>query len=211
MKSDLQISDDSALRHNDQPTQLVNYGNSGVQIANSGTVNVILGSHNAYVCNTATPLCTEYYNLFVVGGEKFEGDRIGGEFTISKANVLVTEYTDSNIKQKFYNLRDNSVVSQILRLPSLFMDENADFKRSHPCQKALLGRVTNLEIKPNSIGISFSGNQLVFQQNITDLSQALGLFANPGRSELNKTHWAIKRVNLVDVLMHAGLIDARDI
>jgi hypothetical protein len=133
----------------------------------------------------------EYYNLFVVGGEKFDKD--SGSFTVAKDRALVTGI-EPDVKQCFFNLRDDSVAERILSLPSLFMSENKDFMRSRPGQKALLGRVTDLAIEPNNIRISFEADIRIFQQSITDISQNLGILGNPGCSELNNTHWTIKRV-----------------
>jgi hypothetical protein len=72
-------------------------------------------------------LSREYYNLFVIGAEKFDK----GVFQIDKNHSLV-EYIDPKVKKKFFNIRDNAVVEEILTLPSLFMAENADYGRDRP-------------------------------------------------------------------------------
>ena len=111
-----------------------------------------------------------FYNLFIIGGEKFGS----GNFTIAKDRALVTGI-EPDVKKQFFSLRDDSVVEQILSLPSLFMSENVDFMRSRPGQKALLGRVTDLTIEPNDIKISFEADMQIFQQSITDISHSLGI------------------------------------
>ena len=144
----------------------------------------------------------EFYNLFVIGGENFNS----GSFTISKVKVFSTEYIEPGIKKQFSKMRDDSVVEQILSLPSLFMNENTDYMKSRPGQKALFGRVTDLTIEPNDIRISFHAETQIFQQNVTDISQSLGVISNPGYSELNHTHWTIKRIDLMKVLAETGLM-----
>jgi hypothetical protein len=147
-------------------------------------------------------LSREYYNLFVIGGEKFDS----GSFTIPKERALVIGI-EPDVKQRFFfDLRNDSVVEQILSLPSLFMSENADFMRSRPGQKALLGRMTDLAIEPNDIRVSFEADIQIFQQSITDISQYLGILGNPGCSELNNTHWTIKQIDLVKILTETGLL-----
>jgi hypothetical protein len=144
----------------------------------------------------------EYYNLFVIGTEKFDGD----SFTVAKTSSLVSAI-EPDVKDKFFNIRDDSVVEQILTLPSLFMSENVDFMRSRPGQKALLGRVTELSIERNDIRLSFEADVKIFQQSITDISHSLGILGNPGCSELNNTHWTIKQVDLIGVLTENGLLN----
>ena len=56
----------------------IHAGDNGVQIANQGTVNLFLGGSNA--------LSTEYYSLFVIGGESFND----GYFLIEKDRALTT-------------------------------------------------------------------------------------------------------------------------
>ena len=150
---------------------------------------------------SGTAINREFYNLFVIGGEKFDK----GSFTIPKTKALV-ESIEPAVKHQFFNLRDDSVVERLLTLPSLFMSENADFMRSRPGQKALLGRITDLKIEPNDIWISFEVDAKIFQQKITDLTRNLGILDNPGCSELNNTHWTIKQVDLIEVLTDAGLL-----
>ena len=148
----------------------------------------------------------EFYNLFVIGGKNFDS----GSFTISKAKVFLTEYIEPDIKKQFNKLRDDGVVTRILSLPSLFMNENTDYMKSRPGQKALFGRVTDLTIEPNDIRISFEAETQIFQQSITDISHNLGIIGNPGCSELNHTHWTIKRIDLIKVLTETGLMIFRE-
>jgi hypothetical protein len=147
------------------------------------------------------PFDREFYNLFVIGGEKFES----GSFTVSKERALVA-CIEQDVKIRFFNLRDDSVVERILSLPSLFMSENVDYMRSQPGQKALLGRVTDLEIGTNAIKISYEASARILQQRVTDISHSLGMLGNPGSSELNDTHWTIKQIDLVKVLTDTGLL-----
>ena len=143
----------------------------------------------------------DYYNLFVIGGDKFNG----GSFTISKTRALTTSI-EPDVKKQFFNLRNDRVVERIMSLPSLFMNENIDFMRARPGQKVFFGRVTDLIIEPNDIRISFEADIQIFQQSITDISHRVGIIGNPGCSELNNTHWTIKRADLMKLLTEAGLL-----
>jgi len=145
----------------------------------------------------------DYYNLFVVSSAKF--DNSNGSFVISNKKALV-ESIEPQVKKQFFDLRDDSVLERILSLPSLFMNENVDYKRSRPGQKALFGRVTDIEFAGKDIRISFEGSTLIFLQSVTDISHNLGIIGNPGCSELNNTHWTIKQIDLIKVLTDAGLL-----
>ncbi len=147
------------------------------------------------------PFDREFYNLFVIGDEKFESD----SFTVAKDQAL-RACIEQDVKERFFNLRDDSVVDRVLTLPSLFMSENTDYMRSKPGQKALFGRVTELEIGVNTIKISYAVLAQLYQQSVTDISHSLGMLGNPGSSELNNTHWTIKRIDLVKVLTDTGLL-----
>jgi hypothetical protein len=146
-------------------------------------------------------VCREYCNIFVVGGEKF--DR--GWFTIPKQRSLVS-FIEPEVKSRFFNIQDERVAERILSFPSLFMGENPDYMRSRPGQKALLGRVTDLELLKNDVKISFVSELQIFQQNITNISQSLKLLDAPGSSELNDTHWTIKQLDLIAALTENGLL-----
>jgi len=148
----------------------------------------------------------EFYNLFVIGGEKFDS----GSFSVPKTMVFMAEYIEPEVKKRFMKLRDDKVIEQILSLPSLFMNENKDYLKSFPGQKALFGRVTDLTIKQNDIRISFEADMRIYQQSITDISYNLKIIGNPGCSELNNTHWTIKRIDLITILTETGLMVLRD-
>lgn len=144
--------------------------------------------------------CKDYYNLFVIGGEKFKN----GVFSVPRTMVFTKDYIEPEVKKRFLKLRDDNVVEQILSLPSLFMSDNKDYLKSRPGQKALFGRVTELAIEPNGIQISYEADIQIFQQSITDISHSLGIVGNPGSSELNNTHWTIKPIDLIKVLTETG-------
>jgi hypothetical protein len=152
---------------------------------------------------TRAPFCREYYNLFVIGGEKFDS----GSFTVSRRCSL-TEFIEPEVKRQFFNIQDSCVVERILSFPSLFMSENPDYMRSRPTQKALLGRVTDLELLTSDIRISFETMILIFQQSVTDVSRDLAMHSSPGNSELNKTHWTIKQIDLIEPLVRHGLLSS---
>ncbi|GHV17905.1 hypothetical protein FACS18949_17130 [Clostridia bacterium] len=146
-------------------------------------------------------VCREYCNVFVNDVEKF--DR--GWFTVPKRKALVS-FIEPEVKKRFFNIQDEHVVEQILSFPSLFMSENPDYMRSRPGQKALLGRVTDLELLKNDVKISFAVELQIFQQSVTNISQSLKLLDAPGCSELNDTHWTIKQIDLIAVLAENGLV-----
>jgi hypothetical protein len=185
-------------------------GNNNVQIGgvSGGTINITYNtspdSDKAALgvsSLTRAPFNREYYNLFVIGGEKFDN----GSFVVSKRQSL-TAFIEPEVKKHFFNVRDNGVIEQILSFPTLFMSENPDYMRSRPTQKVLLGRVTDLELLANDIRISFEASILIFQQNITAASQDLAMLSSPGNSELNNTHWTIKRVDMIESLIRHGLL-----
>lgn len=142
----------------------------------------------------------EYYNLFVVGIEEFDKPF----FKIPRDRVL-NEYMSKETRALFETWTPE-VIARIKNLPSLFMAENGDYGIARDGQAAIYGFVYDLKIYENDIKVYYcSFLPHIPQQRINDLHEELGIPANKGYSELNRTHWAIKRVDLIQELLEAGV------
>jgi hypothetical protein len=69
---------------------------------------------------------------------------------------------------------------------------------------AILGRVTDVEVGTTTIKIHLQQSCTIPQQRLNEMAAQLDIKCAAMTNELNITHWAIKRVNLVEVLKSAG-------
>lgn len=185
-------------------TAFTQSGDNGVQIANSGTVNLVTQyflPHNGPVINTGNTVNFEYYNLFVVGGETFEVPF----FLVPKDRALtVQEGVAEEIHNQLAALTPEAI-AEIKRFPSLFASENHHYGHTDPDHLALFGFVTDVKIQENSIKIYFQKCSCFQQQRLNEIAHRLEIRGKPSFNELCRTHWTIKKINVVEELKAAGI------
>lgn len=132
----------------------------------------------------------EYYNLLVTGDEE------AWEGTTYKAELnRFLEFTDMKVKSKFSNLEDDDVIKEIGELPCLFLNEigRGDF--------GYVGKMSHLKIRSKYIGFRFEKIKKIPIENIKKIGFELDIdVSKRGITELHRTHWAIKKVNLIEEL-----------
>lgn len=144
-------------------------------------------------------LNTNYYNLFVIGEETF----CDGHFIVPKDRAL-TESMSPETKALFSSLSDDAI-TQIKTFPSLFLSENHDYGRTDEDHQACYGLVTDVRVQDNGIKIHFQPLSSIPQQRLNEIIFQLAIDGTTGFKELNHTHWAIKRLNLIEELRAAGI------
>lgn len=149
--------------------------------------------------NTGVSLNTNYYNLFVIGEETYTD----GHFIVPKDRAL-TEGMAPETKALFSTLSDEAI-AQIKMLPSLFTSENRGFGKTDDTHQACYGLVTEIRVQDNGIKIHFQPLSAIPQQRLNEMAFQLAIQGTPAFNELNRTHWAIKRVNLIEELKAAGI------
>ena len=131
----------------------------------------------------------EYYNLFIIDGEKYADD----SFTLGNGRVF--ELTNTAIRQKFsqFTLED---MDEIIGLPALFLPEYS--KINNEIEIGFLGKLEEID-KTEGIGHSkfyFRKERKINMKLIESNKSKLRI----DKGELNRTHWAIKRANLKNIL-----------
>lgn len=131
----------------------------------------------------------EYYNLFIISGEKYADD----SFTLGNGRVF--ELTNTAIRQKFsqFTLED---LDEIIGLPALFLPEYS--KINNEIEIGFLGKLEEID-KTEGIGQSkfyFRKERKINMKLIESNKSKLRI----DEGELNRTHWAIKRANLKNIL-----------
>ena len=193
------------------PMSFTQTGNNGTQIGHAETVNNVIQVSldtstlrpDGTIQRTSTQLSSEYYSLFVLGtAETFEG--VDGSFIVRADRVLERGYTDKEIRDAFIYMTEADRET-IKTYPALFMSENHDYGRTDEGQMAYWGRVTAITPHGKDTKIRYRFIKEIPQQKLNGLLEELCLLGANCFNELNRTHWAIKRVNLFEELTDAHI------
>jgi hypothetical protein len=151
--------------------------------------------------NTTMRINYEYYNLFVVGDEMFNENF----FLIDKKRALtISGGIEPHISKQFASLTDE-IITMIKTFPSLFTSENHQYGRTDDNHFALFGLVTDIKIQENGIKIYFHKFCSIPQQRLNEIALNLAIKGSSSYNELNRTHWTIKQINLIEELRAAGI------
>ena len=186
------------------PVSLTQTGNDNTQIAyvERYEQNIAIFSD---VWQAATPVIGQgvtfnydCFNLFVLGCEQYDGPY----FIVPKDRAL-TESTSQEMKDLCASLSPDAIAI-IKTFPAVFCSENRHYEKTDPDHMADYGYVTDIKVQDNGIKVYFTKLNKLPQQALIDLSFELGIAGAKSFTELSRTHWAIKRINLVEVLANAG-------
>lgn len=185
------------------PTLDTETGNENVAIENHGTVNVTqqLGGIPQHDGAPNAPINREYYNIFVVDGEEFNEQY----FKIPKDRAL-SMYMSDRTKKVLAGMTPKKRRQLIITMPSLFMAENNHSGRADDDQKVIYGFVSDCKVYENDVKIYWKGlKNDISQVRINEILEELQLSRKKYFNELNKTHWSIKRCDLISELQDAGI------
>lgn len=131
------------------------------------------------------------YNLLITGGSSAWDGEV---FSLSAERF--GEYTDEDIRSRFPLPFSAETVSGLQALPCLFAYEGIHDVR--------LGKITSISMNGGRIKIRFSLEKTLIPAGIFEnLQHRLGVESD---WELNRTHWAVKDVDLARVLAGAEIL-----
>lgn len=148
---------------------------------------------------TAQQLDSSCYHLFVIADEDFQADR----FLVDPTRAL-TESTAPELKQRYQHLQPD-ILQELKNYPALFMAENGAMGRALDDQQAWFGIINSIRVQDNGIRIGFQKIHAIPQQALNEHSYHFGIHSYGRMSELNRTHWALKRINLFEAFHDAGI------
>ncbi|MGP2801457.1 toll/interleukin-1 receptor domain-containing protein [Serratia marcescens] len=137
------------------------------------------------------------FNLLV---SACEDDWNNPSWVISKSRFL--EYTDDDIKERFKNLSED-VINTLKTIPTFFMYE--DYHRA----SAKIGQITEIQRRQTEIKITYAFNPAIKEIPYERLRTIYRELDISNKFEPNRTHWAIKDVNLIETLQQIGLLENR--
>lgn len=131
----------------------------------------------------------EIYNLLISNNEEaWESDSCILDFD------RFLEYTDQDLKEKFIKLGKGEI-NEIINYPCIFAYEEGWEK------DASVGYITDIIVRQGKIKITFRKEKVISVENLHALKFELDI----RNWELNRTHWAIKKVNLHKELQSINL------
>lgn len=199
---------DELIKANDKP--LAQSPNTFVQ---TGTKNMQIGHVDQVTANivymeartqatislpTKISFSADYYHLFV------GGDVLSAHFVIPFDRALKESISDRT-KEKFGDLCDE-VIEEIKQFPCIFAEENHHYGKTDNEQMAYLGRIQDIKIQDNGVKIYAGYIQPIPQQRLNEIRERVAINGTNHFNEFNRTHWTIKRINLVEVLRDEGLV-----
>lgn len=134
------------------------------------------------------------YNLIVAGNTEFFDQ---GFFTLEKTRC-VNEYTEDAIIEKVGDFSDPSI-HKLKSIPSIFAYESVNEKNP------FFGRITKVGKRGgNEIYVEFERYHIhpfLRDRDLLEMAPRLDI----GKWELNRTHWAVKDVDLFDLLIESDV------
>ena len=211
MNDDAQlVKAEQNLPQTPQPAQsnLNQYGNDSTQIAYvqnydatvNQTVVILPNGSTAGAPLTENGLSFDYdcFNLFVLGAEEYTDP-----YFIVSTDRALTEYIAPDIKSRFASFTPEAI-AEIKKYPALFCSENHHYAKTDPDHMANYGYIKDIKVQDNGIKVYYQILNQIPQQTLNAFSDDLCLKLPHSFFELSRTHWTIKRINLVEVLEKAG-------
>lgn len=149
--------------------------------------------------DTEIPLNSQYYNLIVTGEIEFENIQ---PITMPIDRVL-TEYMDE-LKSEFLPLSPR-VQERVLTFPTIFANENMYYGRANENQVFGLGYIHRIKVRHDAVRIYPQIICCLPQQKLNEACFELDMGGNSSFNELNRTHWSIKKIDLLAELRELGL------
>jgi len=132
----------------------------------------------------------ELYNLLISGDENaWESNT-----KIFDLERCLREYTEKDIIEKYGRL-GKTEINEIKKLPCIFAYED------HCGKDAIIGYITDILVRQDGLKITFQKIEVLSLENLHKLQFELDI----KDWEFNRTHWAIKKVDLYKELQHIGI------
>ena len=142
----------------------------------------------------------DYYNLIVVGDGDLDGT---GHFLVDKSRAI-TESTSQELKDAYAALTPEAI-NAVKTFPAIIATENHAYGKTDDQHQAIYGIITDVKVQDNGIKVYYQILNWIPQQKLNELAPELGIGRASSFNELNRMHWAIKRINMVEVLREAGI------
>ena len=143
----------------------------------------------------------DYYNLIVYGGEPWFNAE-SKHITMPMDRAIAEDfYIGHEIKPR-YSQFTQEAISELKIFPCIFAYENFRGNWTQANHEAAIGQITEIKKRSNGVEVYFRTWFRVNQQRINELRYDLGIIS----LELSHTHWAVKEIDLIEVLQDNGML-----
>lgn len=126
---------------------------------------------------------------------------VSSPYELEKTRSVV-EYTADEIRERYASFDEKSI-KELKSFPCLFVLENEQ-------SESRIGHITDIRVRQNTVVIKYEFDR-VFPSlpigAIEDIRKDIDL----GRSELSRTHWAVKDEPIFEILLRKGYISQQQI
>ena len=140
-----------------------------------------------------------YYNIIVSFGLEVSQDT---PFIFDPKRAL-TEGMSDELKEEFSTLSDEAI-EKIKTFPTLFANENTAYGHTDEEQTLGFGYIRQIKVRQAGIKIYPHILYLIPQQRLNEALMELDLWGDNAFNEFNRTHWSIKKVDLISELQELG-------
>jgi hypothetical protein len=166
---------------------------NGVQVAHADSFAPVINIYMQGNAASVTDFSSNYYNL-LIGFNPLEEKHV----SVDRKRAL-TEYMAPEVSEKFCGWSDETI-DKIKRLPAIIIEERD--KNAIDNQQGVIATLKKIQLRQFDIVITFQIIAPITMRFIQDNMMDLGL---EHEWELNRTHWAIKNINLMEVLADAEI------
>lgn len=153
----------------------------------------------------ATPACfsRDYYNLIVYGQEPFTTDC---HITFEKKRCLVERDNISEELRQMYSPLTPEVMTNLKSFLCLLLSENRHYGWTDEDHYGCVAQLVDIKNRTNGIELYLPPMFAVPQARIAELVYDLGICGKYRKfNELNRSHWTVKQIDLMEVLNDAGI------
>lgn len=176
-----------------------------IENRNGGTINLNYNfpktSITGEMLTAVQSFSKDYYQLIVTGYDIFSSNSI----VVSSERALTEGTIPQELLQTHSTLTDNAI-ERMLTLPAVICNENTQFRGiTDPNQKAIYAYVKKIKKVEKEIKLYFQPIYFFAQQVLNDYAIDFGINVSCVLTELNRSHWCIKRVNLFEAFQDAHI------
>lgn len=165
---------------------------------------IAIGTELEPVCPRRCPAHLLTEDLQVDAGAGFDNQLVVNVHFLVPKDRALTESTNDELKSKYASLTPEAIEG-LKRYPAIFADENHSYGKTDDAQDAYFGFVKDVKIQDNGIKIYYTIITAIPQQILNEQCFELGIGGARSFNELNRTHWALKQINLIEALQKAGV------
>jgi len=178
---------------------------NGLQLANQagGIINltVVIPGDASATPSSPMQLSDEYYNLFVVHEDYYDDSSVlvPKDRALTQFGDAAAEFVDK------YGSFTPEAIAVLKTYPCIFANENHQYGKTDDDHMAYLGIITRLRVQDTGIKVYFQKLSEFPQQRLNDIAYELGIKKPKGFNDLNRTHWLLKQIPLIEELDRAGI------